>query len=564
MATYPTQGETPWGDELKEYVDESVVISQTSAAMAADARDQAQAYRDEAHDISGISTSDGVVTALFNNAASATRGAADGVYAKKGPVVEFVVDQTMGGPQFYVKNTVNNMLMFLASNFYFQRSVVLQSEAGNPNQTIGLIIQATDYGLIEFQSGVNTISFMRNGGNTWYLYDAGSANDFFLRDMKSSRMHMSFYAPPSATVETASTDINSKLYVQGESFFKKTMYLNPNAGNATVHLETSTDNSELHLHGKGNIIQFSRPGVGLNWYIYDAGDNDVIYFRDRKNSRMHMSFWAPSGATDATALVDITSRLWVHQESNFYKTIRAIGDASSAEISIESSTSNAWLSLKGSNNGIHYFNTSGGQTWSIYDAGSSGDVLWFRDQKRGRHMMSLYSASLLKDARINHHVPAQFDEVAYFDKGLRMGPDSALDVKGSWGTPWAVPSSAFTTVPLDTVSYDAGFRWNNTTHVYSVPQAGTYLILAKIRMANFTPESESIGMGVDTTNMDTPSFQWQMTPEDTAISPSSYRQTFNYQRIMTVAANDELRLFVYADDTDLSIQNASMQIQRIG
>jgi hypothetical protein len=121
----------------------------------------------------------------------------------------------------------------------------------------------------------------------------------------------------------------------------------------------------------------------------------------------------------------------------------------------------------------------------------------------------------------------------------------------------AITAGSFTTVKM-TASTDTGAGFNNTTSIYTIPETGTYEICAKVRMADGAPNF-SHGVGVDTANQDSPSFQWGNT--------QSGGSGVNRNGLMNVItrpfnAGDQVRMFTYLEQSN-SLIAASLTMIRV-
>lgn len=100
--------------------------------------------------------------------------------------------------------------------------------------------------------------------------------------------------------------------------------------------------------------------------------------------------------------------------------------------------------------------------------------------------------------------------------------------------------AAFTTIAFNVAaSVDSHGGWNSATNVYTVPQAGTYQVVGKLRLADGNRSGLSYGLGMDTANVDTAGFQW-------GIGVGNRQGLLNIRQ-MYLVAGDQLRLFAYVD-----------------
>lgn len=132
----------------------------------------------------------------------------------------------------------------------------------------------------------------------------------------------------------------------------------------------------------------------------------------------------------------------------------------------------------------------------------------------------------------------------------------------------AVGATAFVTLQLDTESSDPGGNFNATgttaggisAYCYRVSSAGLYLAVAKVRPVDSTSNAVSqLGIGVHTSNADNPDFKWNVVA---AGSTAASRQVFDYTRLASFNAGDQLRLFVWASSA-INISAAKLAVVRV-
>jgi hypothetical protein len=104
-----------------------------------------------------------------------------------------------------------------------------------------------------------------------------------------------------------------------------------------------------------------------------------------------------------------------------------------------------------------------------------------------------------------------------------------------------VANSGFNTLTLDTVSSDSHSGWSTSINTYTVPtgHGGLWFLSAKMRILDGITSNISYGMGIDTSNGDTPAFAWTNT--------NSHRQGHINTRLAPFAVGDKIRLFTYID-----------------
>jgi len=116
--------------------------------------------------------------------------------------------------------------------------------------------------------------------------------------------------------------------------------------------------------------------------------------------------------------------------------------------------------------------------------------------------------------------------------------------------------AAFTTIALTSVTADSATAWNPTSNAYVVPTTGTYLIVSSIRLVDGVPAGVNYGMGVGSSNVDSPTFTWSTT--------SSLRNGYSNTRVAYLTAGTALNLFVYVDSSSVvGLTAASLNIQQL-
>lgn len=133
----------------------------------------------------------------------------------------------------------------------------------------------------------------------------------------------------------------------------------------------------------------------------------------------------------------------------------------------------------------------------------------------------------------------------------------------------------FVTVALGgPASIDTHSGWNGSTNVYTVPQTGIYDCQGKIRLDDVTPKGISYGVGVDTSNADSPGFAWWITGAvDPALqgtgvaynNPAGFFRHFAYNsRLMSLTAGQQVRLFTLIDSvSNVGINKAELSLTRV-
>jgi len=120
----------------------------------------------------------------------------------------------------------------------------------------------------------------------------------------------------------------------------------------------------------------------------------------------------------------------------------------------------------------------------------------------------------------------------------------------------------FTTVPLNTIVQDSHDGWDQATNTYIVPQDGIYEVQGRVRIQDEMTLNTSVGIGIDTANVDSPGFIWSQTPSTVSASGAS-RFTMVINRTLTLNAGDALRLYGYWDGTPQEVSGRELIVQRI-
>lgn len=123
----------------------------------------------------------------------------------------------------------------------------------------------------------------------------------------------------------------------------------------------------------------------------------------------------------------------------------------------------------------------------------------------------------------------------------------------------AFPNGAFSLIPLPNVIEDTASAWDPATNLYTVPIAGTYLIITKLRLADGTLPGVSYGLGVNDTAVDGPWFEWFVT--QAAAESGAARQGALNTRILSLAAGQTIEMYGYLDySTSLPYIEAAMDL----
>jgi hypothetical protein len=133
-------------------------------------------------------------------------------------------------------------------------------------------------------------------------------------------------------------------------------------------------------------------------------------------------------------------------------------------------------------------------------------------------------------------------------------------------TTGAIGAGSFNTVVLNTVTTNTGGGAFNTTNgQWTVPETGIYDIQGKIRFSDGTASNAkfSWGIGIDTSNVDSPAFLWRTSPGALTVGTQVRHGEMN-RRVMALTAGQLLRLFVYIDtQTGVTINAAELIAIRI-
>ncbi|MDB6023418.1 MAG: hypothetical protein JWQ04_3275, partial [Pedosphaera sp.] len=111
---------------------------------------------------------------------------------------------------------------------------------------------------------------------------------------------------------------------------------------------------------------------------------------------------------------------------------------------------------------------------------------------------------------------------------------------------------------------DPGNNFSTANNWYVVPTNGVYMVTTKLRFADTlgsTLTSVGYGQGADTSNADSPSFQWFVTAN--ASASSANRNGSLNSRVSHFNAGDQIREFTYVDGSTLTNNAASMTIMLI-
>lgn len=149
-------------------------------------------------------------------------------------------------------------------------------------------------------------------------------------------------------------------------------------------------------------------------------------------------------------------------------------------------------------------------------------------------------------------------------------PASYVEVStdGGGSTSQTVSNASWTTIILDTEASDANSLFNNSTYIYTVPSTGIYFCQALVRpvdsqFAKATwPDGSGMGIGVHTSNIDGPWFQWNKIMWMSGAGGG--RLAMDYTRIATFTVSDQLRLYCFQDSGgNVTLTRMALTIFRI-
>ena len=119
----------------------------------------------------------------------------------------------------------------------------------------------------------------------------------------------------------------------------------------------------------------------------------------------------------------------------------------------------------------------------------------------------------------------------------------------------SISGAAFTTLSMPTTPLDnsLGGTWNGS--IYTIPEDGTYLLIASIRVSDAATVN-GYGFGVSTTTGDGPDNYWQGT--------GATRKAGMYTRLAYLAKGSQMRAFTYVDASgSVEVSNITMQILKV-
>lgn len=154
---------------------------------------------------------------------------------------------------------------------------------------------------------------------------------------------------------------------------------------------------------------------------------------------------------------------------------------------------------------------------------------------------------------------------SYIDVNMTGVPGGATvqTIANAGSEPWAANK-----LRLNNETSDVNALWDTTNFLYTVPTTGTYMMRALVRLTDgqFShvtwPYGSGMGIGVHTSEIDIPSFQWnKIMPME---GQGGTRLSLDYTRVAGWNAGDLLRLYVYQDSGGaVALTRATLQIYRI-
>ena len=148
----------------------------------------------------------------------------------------------------------------------------------------------------------------------------------------------------------------------------------------------------------------------------------------------------------------------------------------------------------------------------------------------------------------SQNVSWQTDEFGNLSASVAAHPSVSLVVTVSAdSSPINFAPGAFNIIPLPSVVEDTAGGWDTGTNKYTVPVTGTYLIITKWRLTDNITPGISYGLGVNTSAVDGPWFEWFVTVA--APVSGNGRQGALNTRIVHLNAGDQIFMYGYADNS---------------
>lgn len=128
--------------------------------------------------------------------------------------------------------------------------------------------------------------------------------------------------------------------------------------------------------------------------------------------------------------------------------------------------------------------------------------------------------------------------------------------------PFNIPGQTFTRLPL-VAETDPDGLWDDTGHVYVVPQDGTYMVVGVWRPLDDVSFNAEMGVGIDTAEQDSLTFRWGTNVKNT-IGSGITRSSHQAVVILPMSAGDEFGLIGYVDIAGVTgLNSADFQIYMI-
>lgn len=169
------------------------------------------------------------------------------------------------------------------------------------------------------------------------------------------------------------------------------------------------------------------------------------------------------------------------------------------------------------------------------------------------------SISTLNDVDVTTLIPNVGDKLVW--DGVNWSTERAFFTSVSGGNGTTSFGRAFTTYICPDVDSDTSSSYNATTGTITLANDGLYLIQGTLRVKDKSPVGVQFGVGVHTSNVDGPWFLWHAVQNTTN---GRDRTTYPYSRLARFNANDQLRMFVYVDDTTgLIMTSANFSVYKL-
>lgn len=185
---------------------------------------------------------------------------------------------------------------------------------------------------------------------------------------------------------------------------------------------------------------------------------------------------------------------------------------------------------------------------SVYGTSQTGAMVYINN---------FSGASVTSTALINSIGYYYFDGAVWKSLDVKTGSTIFIATLGNGNgssNNLSLPSNGFNTVRLPTVTKNIGGGvWNTTDNTYQIPVSGTYVIKSSVRLVDAST-SRNFFQAVGTTNADIPEGMWQTNPA------GGNRWTMAYDRIAYFNQGDLIRLYIYSDNAQANISDASLNV----